>query len=296
MSFPSRRRVIVLTLISVLLAINLYFGFHRGGSDPIADQELADQRTRDTLLERWASAAGVPLKDGPELLQAIQRIPTNDCMTLTTDARLVEPSALPPSSHDDLIHAIGQFLLCYSSQVAGDPNSLFNLMSARKEQLPRETVELLRTLMVNEGGKSRAELASKTAPEILATYLGLVQCERPMSELLVEESCLSIRDVKHLATEGSQGGFSREDHRLWNNQVGLSKLSRAARTVEQEAMSRGSVLMAHARLLVRHDADHFAISFPYHLELWYDTTERAWHFHSLEYFPTSTSTTTRIIF
>ncbi len=295
MSFPSRF-VFALSLIAMLLAIGLSFGSHRGDLDPIPVQQDADQRARDAIMKRWDSTKGVSLKDGPELLKAIRRIPANECLKNSTKARLIQPSALPPASHDDLIHALGQFLLCYSSEVPQGSNSLLELISARKQRLSKETVEQLRKLLIHDAGKSKAELASKTGPEILEMYLEALQCERPMSELLVEESCLLIREVKRIGNEQSEERPAWEDHRLWQNQITFRNLSEADRTPEQEASSRGSILTAHARLLVRHDPEHLAISFPYHLELWYDTTEKAWHLYALECFPSSMGKAVRIVF
>lgn len=292
MAGVGRRRLLVLMGISVLIVINLYLALRE--SDPDENQEVKDSLIRQGYLQAWHSQPGASLA-APDLKDALTRLPVDDCLAISTDDR-IKVAELDIAAREGLYRTLLEFLECYASNNKDGTEQLLAFMKRREEVVPIETIKLMNGLLVKDAGMQKADLAGKSPEELVGIFHNKLNAKHPFQEILIEGSCLSALKSDRAPPEGLARATTREDHKLWRNQVGFTHLFKPRWSLDQEVGSKGTVILAEARLLIRHDSSNFQIVCPYYLRLWYDSRGRCWHPLSLECYPTSEDFHVRFLF
>lgn len=280
------RRVLTFSLVSLLLAANAVFLWHRRGGGPTPDERrlsaavLAQQQEQQDLLRAWNADDASAIEEAG-IHELINRGPSGDCFSVRAHRQDETEDVLDPALLEDLVQAVGGLLRAVHSD---DPAVLVAYMEERGKSPEPRQIERYRKFLIKNAQhlpEQVPELERASAPEILARFWAPSNGRKShWAGIVLRQSCW-----RFWRADATDGAALRQDRNLVESLYSIfpdlrswshSFTAGAGREIEDAVLTEESVLVSDWRILIEHDESLGRRRAPYLIRFWYSPFNACW--------------------
>lgn len=254
-----------------LLVVNVWFLSRRSERRAAEGRLAAKIAQREALESKWLSQPGTRVLTA-RLDSALREIPAEDCKLPPTAGKREALDQLTGRQKDDLYAAISGLAKAYA---ANDPNAMISYMSDRRQTIRHGQAEFMRGTLATAVGLPKAELDRKTDEQIYSQFWRESKAFPHWDSIVSDFSCIQTWRSTSAAAKVLDD-LAQDDVDLWQRRDSSTLNFTSDRGLDAELREQGSVLMADAKIIVRHDAELLGAASPYYFRFWYDSTSGRW--------------------
>jgi len=265
-----KKNIAIGCLLVVFVAMNAWLLFRNRVST--SKRKDASVSVQEQLRTKWNSDASVGL-DSSRIVSEVQALPEGECFSAPSDVETVKLMALPREQTEDLMQLITKLLTLYSENSV---DGILSLMDALGEKLDMDKRDIMIKGLVKTHKMSLTDVKNMSDRKLVNVFAEKYNYNPHWQAIVPKSSCVQLYRMR-TREQLDADLFARSDLDIWHNMASYHHAFRPTRTADVELNSRGEVLVADLRLVIRHDSSALNVVVPYYFRFWYDSQGKHWH-------------------